>query len=151
MSAFILPRFLYHGAGVVAELEKIKAKRAMIVMGGSSVKKNGALATANNGFRPQNLTFPAPASNASSMFNAPHAGNYFYAVAGITARGQSTAVVSAQAAVAGKAFDELAAHHAGAADDENVHVVPPAAAQSAQPPSMMWICPVVKALSSEPR
>ncbi len=62
--------------------------------------QNGALATANNGFRPQNLTFPAPASNASSMFNAPHAGNYYYAVAGITARGQSTAVVSAQAAVA---------------------------------------------------
>ncbi len=44
MASFIIPRFLYFGDGAVAELQKIKGiSRAAIVIGGSAVKKNGAL------------------------------------------------------------------------------------------------------------
>ncbi|MBQ4133281.1 MAG: iron-containing alcohol dehydrogenase [Desulfovibrionaceae bacterium] len=44
MASFIIPRFLYFGEGAIAELQKIKGiSRASIVIGGSAVKKNGAL------------------------------------------------------------------------------------------------------------
>lgn len=43
MSGFIIPRNVYFGDGVLAELEKIKGTKAAIVIGGSSIKKNGGL------------------------------------------------------------------------------------------------------------
>lgn len=42
----------------------------------------------------------APAADAASAFTAAHAGNYFYAVAGVNAKGQSMTVVTAQVAIA---------------------------------------------------
>ena len=58
------------------------------------------VAAANVGFKPAGVTPGVPAANASSKFAAAHAGNYYYAVAGINAAGQSAVVVSAQVAVA---------------------------------------------------
>lgn len=58
-----------------------------------------AIATANNTFQPAAVAYAITAS-ASSMFTATSGGNYYYAVTGITAAGQSQAVVSAQQAVA---------------------------------------------------
>lgn len=58
-----------------------------------------AVAAANNGFKPAALAH-AVAADAASKFAAAHAGNYYYAVAGVNAAGQSTALVSAQVAVA---------------------------------------------------
>lgn len=54
---------------------------------------------ANNNFTPGAIA-TVLASNTSSKFGAPHAGNYFYAVAGINAKGQSVVLKSAQVAVA---------------------------------------------------
>jgi hypothetical protein len=57
------------------------------------------VATAQVGIKPQTVTV-ATASNASSLFAAPQAGNYYYYVAGVNAAGQSAGVVSAQTAIA---------------------------------------------------
>ncbi len=57
-----------------------------------------ALAASNN-FATAGVA-PVAAANTSSKFGAAHAGNYYYAVAGISAKGQSVVVVSAQVAVA---------------------------------------------------
>ncbi|MFM2055568.1 MAG: hypothetical protein RL456_3605 [Pseudomonadota bacterium] len=54
---------------------------------------------AANAFVPQSIT-GATASDASSKFGATHAGNYYYAGAGITNAGQSNVVKSAAVAVA---------------------------------------------------
>jgi hypothetical protein len=63
-----------------------------------------SLATQNDSFQPVSVT-GASATNTSSKFGAPHAGNYYYAVAGVNAQGQSHIVASAQVAVAaGKAI-----------------------------------------------
>lgn len=62
--------------------------------------KFGALATANDSMKPATVTPGSPGSDASSGFGTPHAGNYYYAVAGLNARGQSTVLVSAQVAMA---------------------------------------------------
>ncbi len=43
MARFTIPRDVYFGQGTVDELKNLKGKRAAIVIGGSSVKKNGAL------------------------------------------------------------------------------------------------------------
>ncbi|MDP4282122.1 MAG: iron-containing alcohol dehydrogenase [Bacteroidota bacterium] len=43
MARFTLPRDLYFGHGTLAELKNIKGKKAIIVVGGSSMKKNGFL------------------------------------------------------------------------------------------------------------
>lgn len=43
MSRFTIPRDVYFGQGTIAELKNLKGKRAAIVIGGNSVKKNGAL------------------------------------------------------------------------------------------------------------
>lgn len=43
MARFTIPRDLYFGEGTVEELKNLKGKRAAIVIGGSAVKKNGAL------------------------------------------------------------------------------------------------------------
>jgi hypothetical protein len=58
-----------------------------------------ALATANAAFVPVSAAGVAAADTASK-FAAGHAGNYYYAVAGITQAGQSAVVKSAQVAVA---------------------------------------------------
>lgn len=43
MARFTIPRDVYFGQGTIEELSKLKGKKAVIVIGGSSVKKNGAL------------------------------------------------------------------------------------------------------------
>lgn len=43
MSRFTLPRDLYFGSGSLAELKRLKGKRAVIVTGGSSMRRNGFL------------------------------------------------------------------------------------------------------------
>lgn len=55
------------------------------------------LATANTGMKPTLAL--AAASDASSMFAAGQAGNYYYLVTGLNSKGQSDGVISAQQAV----------------------------------------------------
>ena len=43
MARFTNPRDIYHGAGALAELKNLDGKKAVICIGGSSVKKNGTL------------------------------------------------------------------------------------------------------------
>lgn len=57
------------------------------------------LAAANDGMKPT-LAVDASASDAASNFTALRAGNYYYLVTGLNAKGQSTGVVSGQIAVA---------------------------------------------------
>lgn len=57
------------------------------------------IAAANAGFKPT-LAVDASASDASSNFGASHAGNYYWLVTGVNAKGQSTGVITAQTAVA---------------------------------------------------
>ena len=40
---FTIPRDVYFGKNAVEEIKNLKGKKAMIVIGGDSVKKNGAL------------------------------------------------------------------------------------------------------------
>ena len=51
MARFTLPRDLYHGAGSLAALKDFQGKRAMICVGGGSMKKNGFLDKANTTFQ----------------------------------------------------------------------------------------------------
>jgi len=51
MARFTIPRDVYFGQGTVEELKNLKGKRAAIVIGGSSVKKNGALEKVENNLR----------------------------------------------------------------------------------------------------
>lgn len=60
---------------------------------------HAAIATANN-YAPASVTGDATGDAADSAFGAAHAGNYYYAVAGIAKTGQSVVVKSAQVAVA---------------------------------------------------
>lgn len=48
MSRFTIPRDVYFGEGVVSELKNIKGNKAVIVIGGSSIKKNGTLEKVEN-------------------------------------------------------------------------------------------------------
>lgn len=41
MARFTLPRDLYHGKGSLEELKNLKGKRAVVVVGGGSMKKFG--------------------------------------------------------------------------------------------------------------
>ena len=43
MARFTLPRDIYHGKGCLAELKNLKGKRAIIVVGGGSMKRQGFL------------------------------------------------------------------------------------------------------------
>jgi hypothetical protein len=61
---------------------------------------NPLVATQQNGIKPQSVTADASVTDASSKFNAPQAGTYYYAVAGVNAAGASTVLVSSQVAVA---------------------------------------------------
>ena len=75
-----------------------------------------AVATANNSFKPT-VAALAAAGPADSKFAAAHAGNYYYAVAGVTASGQSTAAVSAQIAVTAGQKVTLTITRSGAATE----------------------------------
>lgn len=59
-----------------------------------------AIATANDGLKPASLAADASANDTGSMFAAGQAGNYYYLVTGLNAKGQSTGLVSSQIAVA---------------------------------------------------
>ncbi len=63
---------------------------------------NAALAAANVLFKPISVTVVASATDAESMFSTSRAGNYYYAVASISAKGEGLTAVtlSAQTAVA---------------------------------------------------
>lgn len=43
MARFTIPRDVYFGEGTISELKNLRGKKAVIVIGGSAVKKNGAL------------------------------------------------------------------------------------------------------------
>ena len=59
-----------------------------------------AQATAQVAIKPQAAAGVAGAGTAANLFSAAQAGNYYYAVAGVNAAGQSQVLVSAQVAVA---------------------------------------------------
>ena len=48
MSRFTLPRDIYHGKGCLAELKNLKGKKAFLVVGGGSMKRQGFLDKAVN-------------------------------------------------------------------------------------------------------
>ena len=48
MSRFCLPRDIYHGKGCLEELKNLKGKKAMLVVGGGSMKRQGFLDRAVN-------------------------------------------------------------------------------------------------------
>lgn len=58
-----------------------------------------SIAAANN-FAPASVTVDATASDTASKFGAAHAGNYYFLVTGVNAKGQSVGTVSAQVAIA---------------------------------------------------
>jgi hypothetical protein len=62
--------------------------------------ENAALAVANVALKPASFTATAGAGGADSKWGAAHAGLYYYAVAGLSAAGQSEVIVSAQKTVA---------------------------------------------------
>ena len=51
MARFTLPRDLYHGEGSLAELKNLKGKKAVVVVGGGSMKRQGFLDKAVNYLR----------------------------------------------------------------------------------------------------
>lgn len=59
-----------------------------------------SVAAANDTFKPASVPTGVAASDVESKFGAAHAGNYYYLVAGVNAKGQSTGAISAQIAVA---------------------------------------------------
>ena len=48
MSRFCLPRDIYHGKGCLEELKNLKGKKAMLVVGGGSMRRQGFLDKAVN-------------------------------------------------------------------------------------------------------
>ncbi len=48
MARFTLPRDIYHGKGALENLKNLKGKKAMIVVGGGSMKRNGFLQRAED-------------------------------------------------------------------------------------------------------
>lgn len=48
MARFTLPRDIYHGKGALAELKNLKGKKALICVGGGSMKRNGFLQKAED-------------------------------------------------------------------------------------------------------
>ena len=51
MARFTLPRDIYHGKGCLAELKNLKGKKAVLVVGGGSMKRQGFLDKAVNYLR----------------------------------------------------------------------------------------------------
>ena len=73
------------------------------------------IANANIGLQPASIVAAAPVSNVASNFTAPQAGNYYYAVSGQNAAGQSTVLVSSQVAIsAGQSVTLTITRSAGA-------------------------------------
>lgn len=58
-----------------------------------------AIASANASIQPASVTAAASTGTAANKFSAARAGNYYYAVAGVNAAGQSGALVTSQVAV----------------------------------------------------
>lgn len=58
------------------------------------------VAAKNDVFKPAAVAVAVAANDPSSKFSAGRAGNYYYVVTGVNSKGQSTGVVSAQAAIA---------------------------------------------------
>lgn len=48
MTKFIVPKEIFHGIGSIENLKELKGRKAVIVIGGSSVKNNGALEKTQN-------------------------------------------------------------------------------------------------------
>ena len=48
MARFTLPRDIYHGKGCLEELKNLKGKKAILVVGGGSMKRQGFLDKAVN-------------------------------------------------------------------------------------------------------
>ncbi|OUR91888.1 hypothetical protein A9Q87_08785 [Flavobacteriales bacterium 34_180_T64] len=48
MAKFIVPKEIHHGLGSLERLKDLKGKKAVLVIGGSSVRKNGSLERAQN-------------------------------------------------------------------------------------------------------
>ena len=48
MGKFIIPKEMYHGLGSLENLKELNGKKAVIVVGGNSVKKNGSLERTQN-------------------------------------------------------------------------------------------------------
>ena len=48
MARFTLPRDIYHGKGCLEELKNLKGKKAVLVVGGGSMKRQGFLDKAVN-------------------------------------------------------------------------------------------------------
>ena len=44
MARFTLPRDIYHGEGALEELKNLKGKKAIVVVGGGAMKRQGFLA-----------------------------------------------------------------------------------------------------------
>lgn len=55
MARFTIPRDVYFGQGTIDELRNINGKKAAIVIGGSSVKRNGALAKVEANLQAANI------------------------------------------------------------------------------------------------
>ena len=51
MARFTLPRDLYHGKGAIEELKNLKGKKAIVVVGGGSMKRFGFLDKAVNNLK----------------------------------------------------------------------------------------------------
>jgi hypothetical protein len=62
--------------------------------------KYSATAANNNIFKPASCTLAVAAGTTANKFAAGQAGNYYYLVTGINAKGQSTGVITAQQAIA---------------------------------------------------
>ena len=43
MARFTLPRDIYHGEGALEELKNLKGKKAIVVVGGGAMKRQGFL------------------------------------------------------------------------------------------------------------
>lgn len=78
-----------------------------------------SIAAANVAFKPTSIAVDASATDASSKFDTPRAGNYYYAVAAIGGNGEgyTAAVVSAQTAVAAGKKAVLTITRSGAATE----------------------------------
>jgi len=55
MAKFIIPKEMYHGLGSLENLKELKGKKAVIVIGSGSAKKNGALERAQNYLKEVNI------------------------------------------------------------------------------------------------
>lgn len=75
------------------------------------------IATANDTFKPAAVAGVAGVQDVESKFGGDHAGNYYYLVTGVNAKGQSTGLVSAQVAVAAGDKVTLTIDQSGTGDE----------------------------------